>query len=67
MLPYLKIGAGDWMQGGTNVKFEEKAIKYCEHTRKYYTLSFELELELNVEVQVAYCPPYSYSDMVGDI
>lgn len=38
------MGDSDWKQGGNHVSFEERPIRYVENTRKYFTLTFEVEL-----------------------
>lgn len=35
--------------------------------RKYYELSFEIEFNGEDEVRLAYCIPYTYSDLLVDL
>ena len=50
MQPFIRVGDSSWRQGGMRVKFEERPIRHIEHTRRYYSLSFELDLPAGVPV-----------------
>lgn len=67
-------GGGGWQQGGTDVTFEPARWRYTflqeriKTNKQYYCLSFTLDFQAEDDmVSVAYCLPYTYSQLLRDI
>lgn len=65
-----------WHQAGLNVKFDKQSLRYTllddynysSESTSFNCLQFEYQFERdNDEVSFAYCPPYSYSNMLDSI
>ena len=59
----------EWEQRGNNIRYEKKPLRFLSPEAfppRYYRLSFEYTFEYsNDEVQICYCIPYTYSDMLA--
>jgi hypothetical protein len=75
MRPYLfstKQKGANWEQSGDDVKFEEKKLRYRflyekARVRRFWRLSFKINFEEDETIFVAYCVPYTYSQLLRDI
>ena len=56
-------GSFTWRRDGENITYKQSDFKRESGHGNYYTLSFTCELEPNRKVYIAYCYPYTYTEL----
>ena len=81
MRPFVKREGSEWRQEGEEVEVLEEKLRYhkqnlavlIEDTHNqlnadfFRKLSFTLEMKPHESVQIAYCVPYTYSQLLEDL
>lgn len=60
-------GSYSWAREGYNISYKQNGYKRTARDTNHYTLTFEVDCVQDEGMYIAYCYPYTYTDLCADL